>query len=245
MPVRSKRAEQDGSGEGFSAEMIEQIRRLHLFSSLTPADVGQILEGAEIVLASRETDLFMQNDPADCYYILLSGQVALLVTDKAGRKSIIEVVKQGDTFGEEAIFDRGRFPFGARTLEKSRLIRVPADAFFQNISKDFRFVLLMMASISSHLRFLVKQVGELKLKTTEQRLASYILALAGDHEGNLKIRLPYDKKILASQLGMKPESLSRALAKLREQGVSTVDEGIYVESVADLRDYCSDSVLYE
>jgi len=47
--------------------------------------------------------------------------------------------------------------------------------------------------------------------------------------------LPYDKVLIAARLGLKPESLSRAFAKLRSFGVSVHAEHVTVNDVAKLR----------
>jgi hypothetical protein len=46
--------------------------------------------------------------------------------------------------------------------------------------------------------------------------------------------------LLANRLGMKPESLSRALAKLRPLGVSVDRETVAVENVQSLRDFVAE-----
>ncbi|MFN3077995.1 MAG: helix-turn-helix domain-containing protein, partial [Alphaproteobacteria bacterium] len=82
----------------------------------------------------------------------------------------------------------------------------------------------------------VRQVADLKLKTTEQRLADYLLGLIPDRKATAAtVRLPYDKKILASQLGMTPESLSRAIAKLRAVGIRSLGGALIVSDVGKLR----------
>ncbi|RMF37216.1 MAG: Crp/Fnr family transcriptional regulator, partial [Alphaproteobacteria bacterium] len=45
----------------------------------------------------------------------------------------------------------------------------------------------------------------------------------------------YDKALIAGRLGMKPESLSRAFAKLRQKGVIVDREHAAIEEVARLR----------
>ena len=178
--------------------------------------LATLLEGATVCVAERHETLFRQGDLADRFYIVLQGRIALHLVNETGRESILEVVKPGETFGEEAVFDRGLFSFGARVIDPVRLVRIPAETFLQALAADFRFVTLVMASMSAHLHCLVRQVGKLKLKSTEQRLASYLAGLAPETSGRARIVLPYEKKVVASQLGMQPETLSRALTKLRK-----------------------------
>ena len=52
------------------------------------------------------------------------------------------------------------------------------------------------------------------------------------------MRLPYDKRLLAGRLGMKPESLSRALGKLREIGVNDREGTITISDISELRAFC-------
>ncbi|MEO5374504.1 MAG: cyclic nucleotide-binding domain-containing protein [Alphaproteobacteria bacterium] len=226
-------------------EILERIRTLPLFAGLDRTGLAGLLGGAELCSVERDAVMFRQGEPADRFYIVLSGRVVLLVMDNAARESVIEVVKPGDTFGEEAIFDHGLFPFGARVIEPARLVHVPAASFLASLATDFKFVMMMLASMSAHLRFLVRQVGELKLKTTEQRLGSYLLAQTLEGQASATVLLPYDKKILASQLGMTPESLSRALAKLRDVGVSSGNSSLTIADVARLRAFCRESDISE
>mgnify|MGYP000870833733 FL=1 len=52
--------------------------------------------------------------------------------------------------------------------------------------------------------------------------------------------LPYDKSLIAGRLGMKPESLSRAFARLRESGVTVRQNHAAISSVADLRAFAEE-----
>lgn len=217
---------------------IERLRTLPLFAALDREGIAALLDGSTVCTHRRDEVLFRQGDPAERFYVVLAGRVALHLRDKSGRESIIEVVKPGDSFGEEAVFDRGRFAFGARAIEQIRTVRVPAEAFLKTLADDFRFATMVMASMSAHLHCLVKQVGELKLKTTEQRIASYLLSLATESAGPAVIELPYDKRILASELSMTPESFSRALGRLRDVGVTSSGGTCRVDDVCRLRLFC-------
>jgi len=51
------------------------------------------------------------------------------------------------------------------------------------------------------------------------------------------VTLPYDKNLIAGRLGMKPESLSRAFAKLRAQGVTVRQNHAAIADVERLQSY--------
>ena len=106
-------------------------------------------------------------------------------------------------------------------------------------------VLAMLAGFSARLRAQVREITELKLKSTAERLAGFLLTLTDVTEGGAVVRLPFDKYLLAEKLGMQPESLSRAFAKLRAVGVRTEghDRRVVITELADLRRFCQDGIL--
>ena len=68
-----------------------------------------------------------------------------------------------------------------------------------------------------------------------QRVAEFLLDLAAG-DGACTVALPYNKTLIAGRLGMKPESLSRAFAKLRELGVRVNQSSAAISSVSRLHD---------
>jgi hypothetical protein len=65
------------------------------------------------------------------------------------------------------------------------------------------------------------------------------LSLA-EGQAHCAFALPYDKNLIAGQLGLKPESLSRAFAKLRSVGVVVDASRVVVEDLAKLRQIAAD-----
>jgi hypothetical protein len=68
-----------------------------------------------------------------------------------------------------------------------------------------------------------------------QRVADFLISLASSVEGPCRIALPYDKSLIAGQLGLKPESLSRVFAKLRSVGVDVRVSDVVVNDISTLR----------
>ena len=130
------------------------------------------------------------------------------------------------------------FPVGAKVVSDARIVAVEAEPFLAQLTSEFDLVLAMMGGMSRHLRVLLYQISELKLKSTAQRLGGFLLSLTEADDGEIVVELPYDKRLLANRLGMKPESLSRALAKLREIGVQDVEGVLTIADVGSLRDFC-------
>jgi CRP/FNR family transcriptional activator FtrB len=97
----------------------------------------------------------------------------------------------------------------------------------------------MLGEMSLRLRGLLRQIMDLKMKTTAQRLAAHLVGLTKAQTGAAEIRLQYGKKLLASELGMQPETLSRAFLRLQSLGVRyhKADDVFRIRDVAALREF--------
>jgi CRP-like cAMP-binding protein len=93
----------------------------------------------------------------------------------------------------------------------------------------------MIASSSRRMQRLVQEIEHLKAQTGIQRVAEFLASLCPPGAGPHMITLPYDKTLIAGHLGLKPESLSRAFAKLRSIGVNIQASHVVVREVAKLK----------
>ena len=98
----------------------------------------------------------------------------------------------------------------------------------------------ILAATYVHLNSLVAQVEALNAQTGARRLAEFLLDLAPCKVGACEVLLPYDKVLIAGRLGMKPESLSRAFARLRDYGVAMKQSVAQIEDVVLLRSFAEE-----
>lgn len=213
------------------------------FLSLLPAEDLQRLLGYGVVRSfDAGAVLFAAGDAAERFHVVLDGSVGLCVgaDDEPG---ILDVLSPGDVAGEEAVFERGAHGSTARTLLPSRTLVVAADPFFAHMDERFEVVLALLAGASARLRGMIHEITELKLRCTTRRLANFLVGLAGGRrEGAARLALPCGKNQLADRLGMQPESLSRAFAKLRPYGVvGGRNDELVVEDLGALRRFCRSS----
>jgi CRP-like cAMP-binding protein len=95
-----------------------------------------------------------------------------------------------------------------------------------------------MAGLSRWQMRMIHEITELKSKSPGQRLASFLLALAKNGEGQegaTQLRLPITKAVLASRIGIAPESLSRALGRLKAVGVESHGREVVLTDLGALR----------
>ena len=183
--------------------------------------------------------LFLRGDPADRFFLLLSGWVKVFLDTPSGDQTVIEIMRSGESIAEAAIFMEMAYPASAEIADDARVLEIPAQPFLALLRSESGLALTMLAALSKRLHYLIQHIEKVQTFSTPHRLAEFLIGLAnGADDGPAVIRLPYDKSLVAARLGMKPESLSRALAKLRDVGVTTRGGEVHIADIERLRDFC-------
>lgn len=220
---------------GLQADEVELVRSLRLFAGLDVGTVAALLRHARTARFPRGAVLFSRGDPADRFFVILDGWVKLSRQTSDGHESVIGLFTRGDSFAEAATFEEGEFPVDGVVVEEARLLVVPAAPFLAWLRRHPEIAFNMMASLSRHMRALVEKIEQLTTRTATERLAGFIVGLCDARESPARLRLPLDKVLIAGRLGMQPETLSRALTRLREHGVHEAGGEFLVDDVDHLR----------
>ncbi|MCL5778393.1 Crp/Fnr family transcriptional regulator [Limibaculum sp. FT325] len=220
-----------------SREDQEIARRAVLIDSM-PADVADfLLRQANVQARERGSSIFLQGEPAHNVYIVLSGWVKLYRIAPNGAEAVVGVFTKGRSFGEAVAFRNSVYPVAAEAVTDCRLLAVRASSILNMMEKRPELCSAMLAATFGHLHALVTQVEQLKAQTGAQRVAEFLLDLCPVDEGACAVTLPYEKVLIAGRLGMKPESLSRAFARLKEAGVTISQNHAAISDVERLRTY--------
>lgn len=213
----------------------EIVTRINVFRGLNPPMIERLIAPAVAVGVREGETIFQQGEPGAAFFIVLEGWVKLYRIAVSGEEAVIAVFAKGDSFAEAVAFTGLPYPATAEAVSSTRLVRIPADHIVKCIRDTPEIALAMIASTSIHLHQLVQQVEQLKVQSGIQRVAEFLVSLCGSDEGPCTIALPYDKMLIAGRLGLQPESLSRALAKLRPAGVAVRASHVVVSDVRKLR----------
>jgi CRP-like cAMP-binding protein len=219
---------------------LQVITRIAMFRGLKPETLKHILAPATATMLKSQQPLFRQGDPATAFFIVINGWVKHFRITMSGEETVIDILTKGESFAEAIALTGGRYLYTAEAISDARVARVPADYIVRSIRENPDIALAMIASISQHLHHLMQQVEQLKAQSGVQRVAEFLASLAPVVQGPCVIALPYDKVLIAARLGIKPESLSRAFAKLRSVGVAVHAAHVAINDVAKLRQLATD-----
>ncbi len=198
--------------------MIDDLKRNFLFASLSEAQQQRIASHAVRVRLDEGDALFEQGDSARRFYLVCSGQIKLFRLSPAGNEKVIDIVMPGSTFAEALMFlERPHYPVGAQALQPSEVISIDAVDFASMLRGSVETCFVMLGSMSQRLRGLLREIDDLSLHSATCRVAAYIAKHAPADTDSFEF--PVAKQIVASRLSVKPETFSRIIKNLSDEGV--------------------------
>lgn len=203
-----------------------------LFASLTAAQRTRLEAMATTRRLEAEEALFFEEDPCTGFYILVEGAIQLTrAGDIPGAHPTLAVILPVQSFAEAAMFGGEAFPATATAVKPSRVVHFPKGPFLGALREDPDLALAVIHAQAVWLRKLTTKVQQLAGTASGDRLRGWLrqqLPRAG-----ASLTLPMAKKTLAAQLGMTPETLSRSLRALQEEGRLEV-QGHQIKRLGDL-----------
>jgi CRP/FNR family transcriptional regulator len=194
------------------------LRACPLFSELPPAELARVATFAQFRSLRRGAYLFREGEPSHGFYIVRSGTISVHRSGANGREQVIQLFRTGASFAEASLAEPARYPADARAEQNSEVILIPRPDFLALLKTRPELALRMLAAMSRHLRTLVDALDDLTRKDVETRLAHWLLARCPQPltAHPCELRLDVTKSVLAAELHTRHETLSRALARLRE-----------------------------
>ena len=221
-----------------SASDWEIVMRAPLFKAMGPAITRTMIGDRAGRIYARGERIFQQGDPADGFFCVIEGWAKLYRIREDGEEVVVATFSAGETFAEVAMFLGGRYPASCEAASAARILKIDAASLRRAILDQPQLAFDMLAAASVRLRELVDEIEQLKAQSAPQRVAAFFLKLSNASSGPAEIELPYGKILIAKRLGMKPESFSRAAAKLADLGVVVERDSVKVSDVARLARFC-------
>lgn len=209
------------------------VRALDLFSGMEEDNFRALMRGSYVQNFPPQIELIAEGDPSDFLHVILSGSVELF-SSWNNRETSMATVRPVSTFILAATIRDAPYLMSARTLEKSRIALIPSQDVRTIFDADAIFARAIVTELAQCYRSVVKAQKDLKLRTSLERLANYLLRHQVNSGGHRTFELPFEKRRLAALLGMTPENLSRAFKSLQAYGVSVDGNTIEVRDRSEL-----------
>lgn len=219
------------------------LSHIALFNALGPDELSKIAKGTRELRCEKGENLFHRGDPCLGFHVLVFGQVKLSFTSAQGIEKVVEVIEQGQSFGEAIMFLDKPYVVSAQALSSCLLLHVSKSVIFDELDRDPGFVRKLLASMAMRMHQLMLDVEGYSLQSGKQRIIGYLmheLLESQLHDENVVLELQVNKGVIASRLNLTQEHFSRILHELSELGLIKVEgKRILIPSVERLHKHQS------
>lgn len=225
-------------------EQHDLIRALPLFKDVGDAHFDELMGAAFLQRFPQGVTLIEEGEMPDFLHIVIDGAVELFARHD-GHETTLDIVEPVSTFILAAAVRDEVYLKSARTLAPTQILMIPAPAVRRVFDQDAAFARAVVNELALRYRGVVRALKNEKLRTSAERLANWILQEDEHQGGRHEVALTFDKRTLASRLGMTPENLSRNLALLAKHGVRSSGPRFLVEDPAALRRFGKPNALID
>lgn len=217
--------------------------RCPVMSRASPTTRETLARSAHLRTFKRGSSIFMHGDTAQNGYILVSGWIKVLRIQSDGEIALLNLHAPGEVFGFGDSLRRVQRRTDAEAATDCTVLSVPYSSLRSAMRTDASFNDVLLDHSFEQYDRVLHQLEGMKVLNGLQRLSCFLLRHARPHGDRLLVKLTFEKCLVAHYLGIKPESLSRNLAKLKKHGVQTTINGIEITDPNALRDLIGGEAL--
>ena len=218
--------------------LARELRRHYLFAALDATQRARLLGHVHTRPFAAGELLFNQGDAARAFFLLQSGAMKLYRMSAEGQEKVMRLIRPGQSFAESVMFmNEPRYPVYGQGIEGGSLMNIECEAFLAILRESFDTCRAVMAQMTQRIQAHWDEIELLTLQNSRYRVIHYLLGLVPDGQrGRVNVILPTRKGLIAAQLAVTPETFSRVLRALTDEGLIEVqDEVVEVYDTEVLR----------
>ncbi len=199
------------------------VRRSPLFCALNAVQFNTLIDTAKLYQLVEGEFLFQQDEPLKEVFVNVRGYLKLFRLTPNGDEKVVDIISPGNSFAEAVLFMGGRqYPVHAVALKPVVVVGINAAQYEQQLRSSVDLCFNMMGLMSRRMHWLLNEVDRLTLHNATFRLVSWLLEVREAEQRYVVLDVP--KYVLASRLSIKPETFSRILKRLNQQGLLKVTD---------------------
>ncbi len=210
------------------------LRNVPLFADLPDNELAQLSNVIQRAGFKKGNRIVNEGDPGSALYIVISGRLKVMISNKTGKEVVLAILEQGDYFGEMALLDSGTRSACVITAEASELLLLGKEDFHSCLFSNPKLGTAIMSCLVQRLREANKKIGNLALLDVYGRVASALHDLAEIKDNEHIVPKNITRQDIADMVGASREMVGRVLFELRARGlIETSGRTIKLIEIAD------------
>ena len=200
--------------------------------------IDKMFEHAVIRRYAANAQILRKGDPGSSMMAVLRGRVVIRAPSSDGKEVILNIINEGEIFGEIALLDGKECTADAAAMIDCELLVVARRSFLPLLEQaDFMRELLNV--LCERLRRTSEQVEDVLFLDVAARIAKTLLRFAKADDAPQpggRVVLSMSQREIGNIVGASREKVNRRLQAWRRAGIITVDKGtISIRDAAALR----------
>ena len=219
---------------------LEILRSHPILGELPTPTIQRLLSCATTRKVQRGTTVFAKGDAGTQLIAVLSGRVKIVVSSPDGREAVLNVVHEGEVFGEIALFDGCPRTAAAIAISDCELLSIDRRHFLPLVREQPDIAIRLIEILCARLRRSSEQYEDIMFLNLRARVAKLLLRLAEEVKGPLPRKVVVTQQEMSQMAGMSRESINKQLrAWAQAKWVRLERGGVLVlrpEALADIVD---------
>ena len=216
------------------------LKQVSIFSTLSPAEVKEILPYFLSGKYRKKEAIFSEGDPSEWLYIVKKGKVKITKLSQEGKEIILEIISPNDFFGGIAVLRGFPYPANAVAMEDTDVVKLSRRNLMSIIDRFPNLMYCMATDIGDRIKGSHETLKSIALEKVEARIASLLIKLsdkAGEKtpEG-VVITMKLTKQDIAEMVGTTVETSIRTMSKFSKAGLIGTKAGrILIKDIGRLK----------
>jgi CRP/FNR family cyclic AMP-dependent transcriptional regulator len=222
----------------------EVLARTGLFQGIEPSAVPALTKQLHRVDFRRGHTLFVEGQPGDRLYIIVSGKIKIVRRSPDGRQNLLTIMGPSDMFGELSILDPAPRTTSATTITDLCAVAIDREALRAWMVERPEITERLLRLLARRLQRTNDNVADLIFTDVPGRVAKQLLQLAQrfgtQEDGSLRVTHDLTQEEIAQLVGAARETVNKVLADFAHRGWITLEgKSVLISNSERLRHACA------
>ena len=207
-------------------DVLAALRACRLWRTASDEAVAALARRASVRDVPRGAAVAREGETAEEFGVMVAGKARVFYLGADGRQITFETVESGEPIAAVAAIAGSRYPSNIEAATPATIAFIPTEALFELLDAEPQVARTLVVDLANRVVNFTSVVSTLALDVPG-RVARYVFQRAlqsgSPTSQGLEVSLGMKKGELAMALGTVPETLSRAFARLKEDGILEVN----------------------
>lgn len=160
--------------------------------------------------------IYMQEDEADLIYLIIKGKVKVFVMNSNGKEVTMDILQEGQIFGESAFITDAKRPTTIEALTHVELLACYPTQLYPYFQQSQEFMVAIFQSLSQTCDYLTNMIKRSYTYNRYEKIIAFLLGRMDLHQSSI---INYTHEEIASILGLSRVTVTKVLNEFVKEGL--------------------------